>query len=102
LEKNGYRVLLAASGSEGLEVARAHHGDIHLVVTDVVMPKMGGGEFGGEIGSICPKARVLYLSGYTEDAIADHGVLKPGIDFLQKPVVAKKLLRKVREILDRP
>ncbi|MCL4234813.1 MAG: response regulator, partial [Deltaproteobacteria bacterium] len=99
LERNGYRVIEAASGDEALAV-----GDdvaIDLVLTDVVMPHMNGRQLVEKLLARRPGLRVVFMSGYTEDAIARHGVLEDGTAFLQKPFTAADLARKIREALDR-
>ena len=100
LEKQGYRVLEAANGSEALRTARGHAGPIHMMVTDVVMPKMSGREVALQLASERPDMKVLYMSGHTEDAIVDHGVLQEGVEFLQKPFSRDELVSRVRKILD--
>lgn len=100
LESRGYVVLDAQSGDDALLVCRNHQGPIHLLVTDVVMPRMNGKEVAGRLRAIYPDMRVLYVSGYTADAIDHHGVLETGIQFLQKPFSPLVLAMRVREILD--
>jgi two-component system cell cycle sensor histidine kinase/response regulator CckA len=100
LEAQGYTVLEAASGDEALIVARSHVEEIHLVATDVVMPGMSGPALWDRLHAVHPQARVLFISGYTDDAIASHGVLESGIAFLQKPFTPFALAQKVREVLD--
>ncbi len=100
LKTQGYVVLEAASGDTALEVARSQPGPIQLVVTDVVMPGMSGRELWERLRILRPDARVLFMSGYTDDVIAQHGVLEPGIAFLQKPFTPFGLAGKVREVLD--
>jgi signal transduction histidine kinase len=100
LREKGYTVLEAANGEEGLRLARQHEGKIDLVLTDVVMPVMGGKEMADNLRASYPDTKVLFTSGYTEDTIGPHGVLRPGIVFLQKPYVRATLARKVREVLD--
>jgi PAS domain S-box-containing protein len=102
LEMSGYRVLLGASGAEALAVADAHGGSIDLLVTDVVMPRMSGGELAGRLQSQRPEVRVLFMSGYPDDAVVRHGVLDAGAAFLPKPFSFDDLTRKVREVLDAP
>lgn len=100
LQARGYTVLSAANGQEGLRVAREHHGSpIQLVVTDVVMPVMGGRTMVAWLQTSFPDIRVLFTSGYTDDTIADLGVLEPGIDFLAKPYTPATLTEKVHELL---
>jgi signal transduction histidine kinase len=100
LEARGYTILEAASGDEALEIARSHTGLIHLVATDVIMPGMSGRVLWDRLRVLSPDSRVLFMSGYTDDAIARHGVLEPGIAFLQKPFTPRGLAEKVRDVLD--
>jgi DNA-binding response OmpR family regulator len=96
----GYKVLEAADGEEGLKIARQHHGKINLAFTDIVMPILGGKAMADELRAFSADTKVLYTSGYTEDTIGNHGVLKPGIAFLQKPYLMATLACRVREVLD--
>jgi PAS domain S-box-containing protein len=100
LEGNGYTVLTASDGMEALNVGRSHGTPIHLILTDVVMPRMGGREAAESLAPHLPGVKVLYMSGYTDEAIVHHGVLEPGIPFLEKPFTPDALLRKVRQTLD--
>jgi two-component system, cell cycle sensor histidine kinase and response regulator CckA len=100
LAEQGFTVLEARDGVEALEVASGHTDTIHLVITDVVMPRMGGKELVARLREERPEARALYASGYTRNAIVQQGVLEPGTHFLQKPYVPATLTRKVREVLD--
>jgi len=100
LEMSGYVVLEARHGAEALEVSRAHPSVIHLLVTDVVMPQMSGRELAQRLATLRPELKVLYMSGYTDDAIVRHGVLASGIAFLSKPFTPDALALKVREVLD--
>jgi CheY-like chemotaxis protein len=101
LEKNGYRVLEASSGEKALDAVRGQNGNpIHLMVTDVVMPGMSGRQLADRLVSLRPELKVLFMSGYTDDAIVHHGVLDPGIAYIQKPFTPDALASKVREILD--
>jgi CheY-like chemotaxis protein len=100
LEGYGYTLLVARDAAEALLIAERHLGPIHLLVTDVVMPKMSGRDLAKSLGPTRPETRVLYASGYTDSAIVRHGVLGEGIDFIQKPFSPEALGRKVREVLD--
>jgi PAS domain S-box-containing protein len=100
LKRQGYCVLEASSGEEALELYRVHQDPIHLVLTDVVMPRMSGRELTDRLLSFHPKIKILYMSGYTDDAILQHGVLEKGVNYIQKPFTMESLTRKVREVLD--
>jgi CheY-like chemotaxis protein len=100
LEKRGYRILSADSGEEALRIAAEYPAPISLLITDVIMPEMSGGTLAERLQSILPGLNVLYVSGYTDEAIAHHGVPAEGVHFLQKPFTADALARKVRQILD--
>lgn len=101
LEARGYRVLEASDGEIALQICRDHSNSIDLILSDVVMPRMGGRELSEHVASICPSTRVLFTSGYTDDAVVRHGVYQAESNFLQKPFTVLALLRKVREVLDR-
>ncbi len=101
LQTQGYSVLTAFNGQDGLNMAHAHHGPpIQLVVTDVIMPLMSGKVMSEWLKVNYPDIKVLFTSGYTDDAISHHGVLDAGVDFLPKPYTPATLTRKVRELLD--
>jgi DNA-binding NtrC family response regulator len=102
LQRHGYTVLDALDGKSALEQAAAHSGPIHLLLTDVVMPDMSGRQLAQQIRERRPEMRVLFVSGYTDDAIIRHGILEPGIAFMQKPFSPDALARKVREVLESP
>jgi len=100
LEELGYRVCVARDGEEALAVSAAHDGPIHLVVTDVVMPNVGGRELALELWKSRPETRVLFMSGYTEDAILHQGLRRATVGFIGKPFRPDFLASKVREMLD--
>ncbi len=101
LESTGYRVIEARNGTEALEAIRTHAGKIHAMVTDVVMPEMSGRELAERIAKEDhPGLKILYMSGYTDDAVVRHGIVESGVAFLQKPFSPLALARKVREVLD--
>ena len=101
LKQLGYRVLEATNGEEALTVAKEHDGEtIHLLLADIVMPQMGGKALADRLKIPRPNVKVLYTSGYADNAIVHHGVLDPGTHFLQKPFSLKMLSHKVREVLD--
>jgi PAS domain S-box-containing protein len=97
----GYTVLTASSGAEALLTSKAYRGSIHLLLTDVVMPRMSGKELSEHLETTRPEMRVLYMSGYPDNTIVHQGTMDPGIHFIAKPFSAEELTRKVREALDR-
>jgi len=99
LERQGYRVLLAATPHEALAIIEGTADPIHLLMSDVVLPEMSGPALADQIVSYRPDIRVIYMSGYTDNAVVHHGVLKPDTVFLQKPFTPQALARKVREVL---
>jgi len=99
LERNGYTVLEAANGTEALRLLERRREPIALVLTDLVMPEMGGRELAARLRSVSPTSRVLFMSGYTEDAVLRQSVMEPGAIFLDKPFTFDTLIRKVREAL---
>ncbi len=101
LRSNGYTVLTASDPEEASALCQRHQGPIHLLLSDVIMPKTSGRRLYEHLAFIRPDMKVLYMSGYTDDAIVHHGVLEKGIPFLQKPFTPEGLARKVREVLDR-
>jgi response regulator RpfG family c-di-GMP phosphodiesterase len=100
LQNKGYRVLEASHGNAALEVCDKFEGPIHLMVTDVIMPQMSGRELAERLALMRPEMQVLYMSGYPDNTIVQHGVLEPGTAFLQKPFTINALELKVREILN--
>jgi two-component system, cell cycle sensor histidine kinase and response regulator CckA len=100
LKAHGYTVLEATRGEEAIRLCKSRPGAIDLAVIDVVMPEMSGPDLARQIAPICPAMRVLYISGYTDEAVVHHGIPQSGVEFLQKPFLPEALLRKVREVLD--
>jgi two-component system, cell cycle sensor histidine kinase and response regulator CckA len=100
LEGLGYKVLAAATPGEAILLAEKHAGDIHLLMTDVVMPEMNGRDLAERLSSLYPSLKCLFMSGYTANVIAHHGILDEGVHFIQKPFSIKNLAAKVREVLD--
>ena len=100
LENQGYTVLEAADGAAAVQIAVAHQGTIHLLLTDVIMPGMNGRELAQRVSEIRPNIKILYMSGYTENAIGHNGTLDAGVTLIQKPFNLQALKAKVREVLD--
>lgn len=102
LLRNGYHVLEARDAGDALLVSEKFSDDIHLLLTDVVMPRMSGRELADRLALTRPKMRVLYLSGYAQSSVLQNGLAEPGIVLLQKPTTPDVLLFKVREVLSSP
>ena len=102
LTGQGYKVFAASRGVEALQVSAFYDGPIHLLITDVVMPHMSGPEVAQRVSELRPDLRILYLSGYTDEAIAQHGIVDAKAAFLQKPFSRASLARKLREVLSQP
>jgi two-component system cell cycle sensor histidine kinase/response regulator CckA len=100
LEQYGYRVLSASNGADALLVARKEVRGIDLLLTDVIMPGLGGHALAQRLVALRPRLKILYMSGYTDSSIAQHGVLEAGISLLHKPFTEEELIRKIREVLD--
>jgi len=100
LERKGYSVLPAATPAEAIDMAKAHADQIHLLMTDVVMPEMNGRDLAGQITALYPDIKLLFMSGYTANVIAHHGVLDDGVAFIQKPFSMADMTAKVRDVLD--
>ncbi len=96
LEMDGFEVLQAEDGKAALQLARQHRGPIHLLLTDVVMPQMGGKDLADQLLQVRPDLRVVFMSGYSDEAIARQGVLQPGTVFLKKPFTTDSLTRCIR------
>jgi DNA-binding response OmpR family regulator len=101
LGRQGYRVLEASHGDEALLIHEKQDGPIHLILVDVVMPGMSGSKLAKRLASVRPETKILYMSGYTDNAIVHHGVLARGVNYIQKPFTMDGLTRKVREVLDK-
>ena len=100
LIRQGYTVVAAGTPGEALRLAREHRGNIHLLMTDVIMPEMNGRDLAKRLLSFYPQVKRLFMSGYTADVIAHQGVLEEGTAFIQKPFSMADLAAKVREALD--
>ncbi len=100
LEQSGYKVLAASRGAEAIRFCLQRTEPIHLLLTDVVMPETSGKEVADRATELLPDLRVLFMSGYTDEAIVHHGVLDSNVEFIQKPFTPAALVRKVREVLD--
>jgi PAS domain S-box-containing protein len=100
MKMKGYNVLVAGAGKEALEISRNHEGPIDLLITDVVMPEMSGRELAQQVSAERAEIKVLYMSGYTDDAVLRYGILSSDSAFLQKPAPMATLLRKIRDLLD--
>lgn len=100
LQTQGYTLLEAQNGQEALGLARSHPDSIHLLLTDVVMPGMSGKDLAEQLSQTESDAKVLFMSGYSDEKIAHHGILDPGVALLQKPFSPEVLIRKVRDVLD--
>src|SRR5439155_678671 len=100
LERHGYTVLEAPSAEAALDIATRYSGAIHLLLTDVVMPGLNGRELASRLADLRPDARVIFMSGYTDDAVTRHGVLEPGSAYVQKPFTPDSIARRVREVFD--
>jgi CheY-like chemotaxis protein len=102
LRNQGYTVLEAVNGVDAMSVAQSHAGTpIHLLLTDMIMPKMGGYALAEQLRKRIPDLRVLFMSGYTDKGIVQNGLLEPGVTFIQKPFRPATLARYVRALLDR-
>jgi Response regulator containing CheY-like receiver domain and AraC-type DNA-binding domain len=100
LKQNGYRVLEAGNGSDALRICEDEGDDVDLIVTDIVMPEMGGSELAKKVRELKPETRILFTSGYTEDAVVRQSLLHAGEAFIEKPFTPGSLAKKAREVLD--
>jgi two-component system, cell cycle sensor histidine kinase and response regulator CckA len=100
LEESGYLVLSANGGEEAISFATKHKEQIDLLITDVVMPNISGKEVAEQLKKIHPETKVLFMSGYTDEAIVHHGIVDSNIAFIQKPFSEQALAHKIREVLD--
>jgi PAS domain S-box-containing protein len=102
LERCGYTILVARDGAEAVQIAEKHPGPIHLLITDVVMPGMGGQKLAEAMALCKPGIKALFMSGYTDDAVVRHGILHSEVPFLQKPFTPETIAQMVRKVLDAP
>jgi CheY-like chemotaxis protein len=102
LNRLGYTILEAGGGAEALRIFAQHQGAIDLLLTDVIMPQMSGRDLAQRLRTVQPALKVLYISGYTDDMLAHHGVLEPNVYLLPKPFAPDELAKKLREVLDAP
>ena len=102
LEVHGYKVLTAENGAAAIEIVQRYRGEVHLLLTDVIMPVMNGRDLAQRMATLRPKTRILFMSGYTENAVGRNGMIETGTNFLQKPFTLDALTRKVREVLESP
>jgi two-component system, cell cycle sensor histidine kinase and response regulator CckA len=100
LESVGYHALTADTPAEALRLAEGYAGEIHLLMTDVIMPEMNGRVLAERIQSLHPNLKCMYMSGYTGNIISKHGMMKHGVHFIQKPFSLKELALKIREVLN--
>jgi two-component system cell cycle sensor histidine kinase/response regulator CckA len=102
LEVHGYQILEAGNSAEALDIARKYSGEIHLLLTDVVLPGINGKELSERLKALRPKLKVLFTSGYTADIIAHRGVPESGVPYISKPFTSDALAVRVREVLTEP
>ena len=100
LDGLGYTVLIAGTPGEALDIAEEHANEIHLLITDVIMPEMNGRDLAKRLQSLYPGLKYMFMSGYTANAIAHHNILEEGVYFIQKPFSKRDLATTVRKVLD--
>ena len=100
LEREGYNIVVAENGNDALARLEGHHGKVSLMLTDVVMPEMNGKELFNQVAALYPGIKVIYMSGYTDEVIAHHGIMDEGVHFIQKPFSVNSLTARLREVLD--
>ena len=100
LTEQGYNVLCASDGVEAISLAGKFDGRIHLLITDVIMPHMNGPELADKLSISRPETKILFVTGYSDNDIGDHGVLDPQIELLQKPFTPQTLSRKIRDVIE--
>jgi CheY-like chemotaxis protein len=100
LKRYGYSVVVAQNAVEALTLAEQHRERIHLLLTDVVMPKMSGSELAKRLALSRPDTKVLFMSGYADDSVVRHGLIDNGMPFLQKPFTPESMARRLRDVLD--
>ena len=102
LTRAGYRVLAAAGGEQAIRTAQTHPDRIGLLLTDVIMPEMMGNEVAARVRAVLPDVPVLYMSGYAQPVLAEHGTLEPGVTMIEKPFSSRELLGRVAALLHQP
>ena len=100
LDISGYAILEASSPEDAIRLCESHGGEIHLLLTDVVMPGMSGRDLSDRLKRVRPGMKVLYMSGYTEEAIVEHGILDSGLHFIPKPFSPASMAQKILEVLN--
>jgi PAS domain S-box-containing protein len=99
LKPFGYKLLIAADGKEAIQLSKTYDGDIHILLTDVIMPNMNGQELAYAMQEMRPDIKIIFMSGYTDDVISHHGVLEPGFNFIQKPITPSRLAEVLSDVL---
>jgi two-component system cell cycle sensor histidine kinase/response regulator CckA len=102
LSSAGYKLLIAQDGATALHISETHSGPIHLLLTDVILPKMSGKEIAERLTAVRPEMKVLFMSGFTKSVIGEHGTLEPDVNFIQKPWTLRALCEKIHGLLSTP